>query len=91
LSDASYLRMKSVSLGYNLPAQVVQRMKLRSLKIYATGTNLFTWTNYKGWDPEVNYLDGAGTSQTRDNIFQGQDFYTAPQARTITVGIKVGI
>ncbi|HEC41976.1 MAG TPA: SusC/RagA family TonB-linked outer membrane protein [Bacteroides sp.] len=91
LSDASYLRLKSVSLGYNLPAQVLQRMKLRSLKIYATATNLFTWTNYKGWDPEVNYLDGAGTSQTRDNIFQGQDFYTAPQARTITVGIKVGI
>ncbi|MFC2113425.1 SusC/RagA family TonB-linked outer membrane protein [Bacteroidota bacterium] len=91
LSDASYLRLKSVSLGYNLPAQVLQRLTLRSVKIYATGTNLFTWTKYKGWDPEVNYIDGAGTNQTRDNIYQGQDFYTAPQARTITVGIKIGI
>lgn len=91
LSDASYLRLKSVSLGYNLPSQLVQRMRLRSVKVYASATNLFLWTNYKGWDPEVNYIDGAGTNQTSDNIFQGQDFYTAPQARTITFGIKVGI
>jgi hypothetical protein len=91
LSDGSYLRLKSVSLGYSLPAQVVQRMKLRSVRFYATGTNLWTWTDYTGWDPEVNYIDGHGISQTTDNIRQGQDFYTAPQARTITVGIKVGI
>jgi len=91
LSDASYLRLKSISFGYNLPAQLLQRLSLRSLRIYATGTNLFTWTKYKGWDPEVNYLDGAAGSQTTTNIRQGQDFYTAPQSRTITVGIRVGI
>jgi TonB-linked SusC/RagA family outer membrane protein len=91
LSDASYLRLRSVSFGYNLPARMLERISLRSLRIYATGTNLLTWTKYKGWDPEVNYIDGAGISQTTDNIRQGQDFYTAPQARTITVGIKVGI
>ena len=91
LSDASYLRLKSVSFGYSLPDRVMKRMNLRSLRIYATGTNLFTWTDYKGWDPEVNFLDGAGTSMTTDNISQGQDFYTAPQATTFTVGIKIGI
>ncbi len=91
LSDASYLRLRSVSFGYSLPVRVLERMSLRSLRIYATGTNLFTWTNYKGWDPEVNFLDGAGTSMTTDNIVQGGDFYTAPQARTFTVGIKIGI
>jgi len=91
LSDASYLRLKSVSFGYNLPAAMLQRISLRSIRFYATATNLFTWTNYKGWDPEVNYLDGAASSQTTTNIRQGQDFYTAPQARTITVGIRVGI
>ena len=91
LSDGSYLRLKSVSFGYSLPSSWVDKMKLRSLRIYATGTNLLTWTHYKGWDPEVNVLDGAGINQTTDNIYQGQDFYTAPQARTLTVGIKVGI
>jgi hypothetical protein len=91
LSDASYLRLKSISFGYSLPQPVVQRIGLRSLRFYATGTNLFTWTNYKGWDPEVNYIDGVADSQTSTNIRQGQDFYTAPQARTITVGIKIGI
>jgi len=91
LSDASYLRLKSISFGYSLPVPLVQRISLRSLRIYATATNLFTWTNYTGWDPEVNYIDGVADSQTSTNIRQGQDFYTAPQARTITVGIKVGI
>ncbi len=91
LSDASYLRLKSISFGYSLPTRLTDRLSLRSLRIYATGTNLFTWTNYKGWDPEVNYLDGVADSQTATNIRQGQDFYTAPQARTITLGLKVGI
>jgi hypothetical protein len=90
LSDASYLRMKSVSFGYSLPASVVERMKLRSLRFYATATNLFTWTNYAGWDPEVSWL-GTNRSTTTANIMQGQDFYTAPQAQTITVGINVGL
>ena len=90
LSDASYLRLRSVSFGYSLPSSVVQRMSLRTLRIYATATNLFTWTNYAGWDPEVNWL-GTNRSTTTANIMQGQDFYTAPQARTITVGINVGL
>jgi hypothetical protein len=90
LHDASYLRLRSVSFGYSLPSSVVERMKLRSLRIYASATNLFTWTSYEGWDPEVNFL-GTNYSTTTINISQGQDFYTAPQARTITVGITVGL
>ena len=86
-----WLRLRSVSFGYNLPASMLQKISLRSMRIYATGTNLLTWTKYKGWDPEVNYIDGNGIDQTHDNIRQGQDFYTAPQPRTITVGVKVGI
>ena len=90
-SDSHYLYLKSISFGYNLPGRIVERISLRSLRLYATATNLFTWTNYKGWDPEVNYIDGVADSQTSTNIRQGQDFYTAPQARTITIGLKVGI
>ena len=90
LHDASYLRLRSVSFGYSLPTSVVERMKLRSLRFYASAINLFTWTSYEGWDPEVNFL-GTNYSTTTINISQGQDFYTAPQARTITVGITVGL
>jgi len=90
LQDASYLRIKMISLGYNLPSSVLERMKLRSVRIYASASNLYTWTNYSGWDPEVNFL-GTNRSTTSTNIQQGYDFYTAPQARTVTFGIRVGI
>jgi hypothetical protein len=49
-----------------------------------TGLNLLTFTNYVGWDPEVN------ADYIVSNIAQGYDFYTAPQARTITGGINIG-
>lgn len=90
LQDASYLRLKSISLGYNLPASWTQRIKVRSARIYASATNLYTLTNYTGWDPEVNFL-GTNRTTTDTNIQQGYDFYTAPQARTFTVGLKVGL
>jgi TonB-dependent starch-binding outer membrane protein SusC len=90
IQDASYLRIKSISLGYNLQAQWLERAKLRSCRIYASASNLFTWTNYSGWDPEVNFV-GTNRTTTTSNITQGYDFYTAPQARTISVGIRVGL
>jgi TonB-linked SusC/RagA family outer membrane protein len=90
LQDASYLRLKSVSLGYNLPQVWLDRIMVRSLRVYASASNLFTLTNYTGWDPEVNFL-GTNRTTTSTNIEQGYDFYTAPQARTITVGISVGL
>ncbi len=90
LQDASYLRMKSVNLGYNLPAAWLDRAGLRSFRIYVSATNLITLTRYTGWDPEVNFL-GTERSTTESNIQQGYDFYTAPQARTVTAGITVGL
>ncbi len=88
LTDGSYLRVRNVSLGYNLPASLVNRMKLTNLRIYVAATNLFTFTDYKGWDPEVNYT-GVSRSTQNTNIIQGYDFYTAPQARTYTLGINI--
>lgn len=84
LSDGSYLRLKNLTLGYNLPADFVNRYKIDRLRIFVTGQNLLTFTNYEGWDPEVN------TDYLASNIFLGNDFYAAPQARTITFGAKIG-
>ncbi|MCU0365715.1 MAG: TonB-dependent receptor [Bacteroidales bacterium] len=88
LSDASYFRLRSINLGYNLPASIVSRMKMSSLRVYFGVQNLYTFTNYKGWDPEVNYT-GTNRSTQNTNIIQGYDFYTAPQARTYTLGINL--
>ena len=81
--DGSYLRFKNVVLGYSLPSSVTERLKMRNLRVYLQAQNLITFTDYPGFDPEVNF---AGTSNTT----LGVDFYTFPQARTITFGVNVG-
>lgn len=88
LYDGSYIRIRSINFGYNLPKSLTTRMKMSSVRLYAGVQNLYTFTNYKGWDPEVNYT-GAGRSTQNTNIIQGYDFYTAPQARTYTLGINL--
>jgi hypothetical protein len=50
--DASFIRLKSVSFSYDLPAQVALKMKMNAAKLYIQGQNLFTITSYKGFDPE---------------------------------------
>ncbi len=84
LSDGSYLRLKTVTLGYSLPQSAVDLLSLRSARLYFTGLNILTFTNYDGWDPEVN------TDFTASNITLGTDFYAAPQPKTFEIGINIG-
>ena len=86
--DGSYIRIRSVNFGYSLPKSLTSRIKMSSVRLYAGVQNLHTFTNYKGWDPEVNYT-GVDRSTQNTNIIQGYDFYTAPQARTYTLGINM--
>jgi len=88
LSDGSYIRFRNINLGYTLPKSLSTRLNMTSVRVYMGVQNLYTLTKYKGWDPEVNYL-GAGRSTQNNNIIQGYDFYTAPQARTYTLGINL--
>jgi TonB-linked SusC/RagA family outer membrane protein len=88
LYDGSYIRIRNINFGYTLPKPVTSRINMSSVRIYIGVQNLYTFTNYKGWDPEVNYT-GTGRSTQNNNIIQGYDFYTAPQARTYTLGINL--
>ncbi len=54
VEDGSYLRLKALTIGYDLSKDVLGRIGLSAFKFYATGENLFTFTNYSGFDPEVN-------------------------------------
>ncbi len=85
LSDGSYVRLKTLTLGYTFPTSILTKIKLSKLRLYATAQNLLTITGYKGWDPEVN-ADYQST-----NINQGVDFYSAPQPRVISFGINIGL
>ncbi|MFC5413092.1 SusC/RagA family TonB-linked outer membrane protein [Larkinella bovis] len=85
LEDGSYLRLKNVSLGYNLPKKYVDRFRIVSnARIFASATNVWTWTRYSGPDPEVSTLDGSTTAQ-------GIDFFTLPQYKTLMVGITLNL
>lgn len=83
--DADYVRLKNLTLAYNLPSTLVKRLRLSSTKFYVTGVNLLTFTSYPGWDPEVN-TDG----RTANNREIGGDFYAAPQIKNISVGLNIG-
>ncbi|GGA82285.1 SusC/RagA family TonB-linked outer membrane protein [Flavobacterium palustre] len=81
VEDGSYLRLKTVSLGYNVNSDLVSKWHLKSLRFYVSGQNLITWTKYSGPDPEVNAYSSALTS--------GFDFSTYPRARTIVFGTNI--
>ncbi|WBA40207.1 SusC/RagA family TonB-linked outer membrane protein [Hymenobacter canadensis] len=85
VTKGSFLRVKNVTLGYNIPQTLAKRGYLQSARIYVSAQNLFTITNYDGYDPEVNTA-AFGLA----NYLVGHDFYTPPLAKTFLVGINVG-
>ncbi len=82
IEDGSYLRIKNVVLGYTLPSSLTQRYGITKLRIYASSQNLYTFTNYKGFDPEVSTFSGTNTAL-------GTDFLTYPQYRSYTFGLNL--
>ncbi|NET34754.1 MAG: hypothetical protein F6K19_22465, partial [Cyanothece sp. SIO1E1] len=84
LEDASFIRLKTLEFGYNLPKNLMTQIGLSSSKIYFRGQNLWTSTKYLGVDPEVS---SNGESVTRP----GEDFGALGQPRTLIFGIKIGI
>ncbi|WP_020595036.1 SusC/RagA family TonB-linked outer membrane protein [Spirosoma panaciterrae] len=82
VEDGSYLRLKNVSLGYNLPKIWVNKVKLANVRIYTSATNLWTYTKYSGSDPEVSAIDGSTAGQ-------GIDLNTLPQVKNMMAGLTV--
>lgn len=82
IEDGSYLRVKSITLSYDVPALALRKMHLTRLMPYISFTNLLTWTGYKGRDPEVNQYGDSGT-------VQGLDWGTYPLSRSFVMGLKV--
>lgn len=82
LEDGSYIRLQLVSLGYELPANISGKVGVKKARIYVTGKNLLTFTDYTGFDPEVGRFGNS-------NIRQGYDLGGYPTARTYLVGINL--
>ncbi|WP_052346330.1 SusC/RagA family TonB-linked outer membrane protein [Hymenobacter swuensis] len=81
IEDGSYVRLKNLTLGYTLPASLINKARFSGLRVYVSGQNLLTWTDYSGYDPEVSADPFSATSS-------GRDFGVYPQARTYTVGLN---
>ncbi|WDF56701.1 SusC/RagA family TonB-linked outer membrane protein [Mucilaginibacter sp. KACC 22063] len=84
LESGSYLRLKNVQLGYKLGANALKSIGLSSVRVFASGQNLLTFTKYTGLDPEQYYNDNNGNAVTAVGI----DWGTYPSARTFTIGIN---
>ncbi len=82
VEDGSYLRLKNIQLAYTFSGNMLKADWFRSLQLYMSAQNLLTWTNYSGWDPEVNSMGGA-TSTT-----PGVDNKVYPMSKTFTFGIR---
>jgi TonB-dependent starch-binding outer membrane protein SusC len=89
IEKGSYLRVKSMTLGYHFPKSVLDRMKISSLMIYVTAENLFTFTKYSGFDPDVNAFAASSQDNTSKNTAPGVDYGTYPQSKDLLFGLKV--
>jgi len=81
LYDGDYIRLRNATLGYTFSKSMLKSLNISSARLYVAGLNLWTSTKYIG-DPEIN-------TETLGNIGGGQDFYTIPQPRTVTLGLNV--
>ena len=86
LEKSDFVRLRNLAIGYTLPKTLTQKVSVDRLRVYLTGVNLLTFTNYKGYDPESTY-DNYGDS----NIQKGIAFYSAPPAKTIIVGLNIDL
>lgn len=84
IEDGSYLRIGEVTLSYQLPAGLLSALKMSNSQIFISGHNLHTFTDYTGYNPDVN---SAGSTA---NIVTGTDYYAYPIARTFSIGIRGG-
>jgi TonB-dependent starch-binding outer membrane protein SusC len=81
IEDGSFVRLKTLQFGYNLPKNWLKRVHFEKMKVYLTAQNLLTWTRYSGLDPEIGSVGG--------NLEIGVDRGFYPQARTVLGGVSL--
>lgn len=84
IEDGSYIRLRNIQLAYNFSPALLKRAGLTSVKIYVSGQNLLTFTDYSGYDPEVSRFG-------QDNLSQGTDYGSYPAAKIFLVGLNIGL
>ena len=84
VEDASFIRLRDITLGYTLPRTLLTGLKITNVRFYVTATNLLTFTKYSGPDPETNSAADSGSG-----LVQGLDFNGTPQSRSVNFGVNI--
>lgn len=87
VENGSYLRLKNLTVGYKIPKHLVKKWGIGSLRVYVTGTNLFTITKYKGYDPEANNAPRIASGDTAP--YSGIDMSSYPSQRKFSIGVDI--
>ncbi len=86
LHDASYLRLRELTLSYKIPGRLIERMKLKNARLFLTGMNLLTFSEYPGGDPEIaRDFENAQDRNLSPNI----TYLTAPQQKSVIFGLNI--
>ncbi len=83
VEDGSYLRLKTLQIGYSLPQAMIRKVYMTSMRFYVSSDNLLTFTNYSGLDPEIGQLVSSNT------LSRGVDLGAFPQAKTVVAGFSI--
>jgi hypothetical protein len=86
LYDASFLRLRELTLSYNLTGNALNRAKINGARIFVTGMNLLTFTKYPGGDPEI--ARDFENPQDR-NLSPNVSYLTTPQQKSVVVGLNI--
>jgi TonB-linked SusC/RagA family outer membrane protein len=90
VEDASFLRFKSLSLGYTLPQKSLSRLSIQKMRVYVSAQNLLVLTKYSGYDPEIAKSSAFNTQESSSpNLYRGIDRDNSPLSRSLFVGLEV--
>ncbi|WP_345947969.1 TonB-dependent receptor [Mucilaginibacter sp. PAMB04274] len=90
--NASFTRLKDITLSYTVPQSMVNKLGISTLSIYASGRNLHTWTKWIGWDPQQTYYTRGVTSQANDQSAFAAGFNNNyPITRTVVLGLNISL
>ncbi|GAL79579.1 TonB family protein / TonB-dependent receptor [Algibacter lectus] len=92
VEDGSYVRLKNLAVGYNLPSDVLKTIGVEKLRLSVSAQNLLTITNYSGLDPEVNYAGAQGGqngNNTASNTVRGFDFGNYPTVQSFSFSLNL--
>jgi len=84
LEDGSFIRLNNLNIGYSIPKHLIAKLGMSQFRVYFTGNNLYLWSKYSGYDPEV-----STTRSGYSGLTPGVDYSSFPRSRSYTLGVNI--